>query len=100
MGAFEAPGLGLRYFMIKVLLFGELEELAGTREVSMPGTRVLEVLTALASLYGKEFRDIVLGGTGENGIIILVNNAPVRHNVFETPLADGDVVSLMPLFDA
>ena len=85
--------------MIRVLLYGVLAELAGTPEISVPGSRVLDVLVTLSSLYGAAFREIVLGG-GPVGVIILVNSAPVRRNVLETSLGEGDVVSLMPMDDA
>ena len=99
LGAVQAPGPGALWKMIKVLLFGELEELAGTREIMVPGSRVLDVLVALSSLYGKEFRDMVMGDASGGSVIILVNNAPVRYNVVETSLNDGDSVSLMPMLD-
>ncbi|MDR3265267.1 MAG: MoaD/ThiS family protein [Synergistaceae bacterium] len=85
--------------MVRILMYGELEELSGTREIGMAGSRVLDVLVSLSSLYGEAFRELVLGGTGVTRVAILVNGAPVRHNVFEAPLRDGDVLSLMPLGD-
>lgn len=85
--------------MVRVLLYGVLEELAGTPEVSLAGARVLDVLVALSSLYGPAFRDIVLGGGGSVRTIILVNRAPVRYNILETVLQEGDVLSLMPMDD-
>ena len=85
--------------MVRVLLYGVLEELAGTPEVSVAGSRVLDVLVSLSSLYGAAFRDAVLGG-GPVRTIILVNRAPVRYNVLEAALQEGDVVSLMPIDDA
>lgn len=84
--------------MIRVLLYGVLAELAGTSEVSVTGSRVLDVLVSLSSLYGAAFREIVLGG-GPVRAIILVNRAPVRRDVLETRLEDGDVLSLMPIDD-
>lgn len=84
--------------MIRVLLYGILEELAGTPEVGIAGSRVLDVLVSLSSLYGPAFRDIVLGG-GSTRIVILLNRAPVRHNVLEAALREGDVLSLMPMDD-
>ncbi len=83
--------------MIRVLLYGVLEELAGTPEITLAGSRVMDVLVSLSSLYGPAFRDIVLGGGGATRTIILVNKAPVRHNVLETALRDDDVLSLMPM---
>jgi molybdopterin converting factor small subunit len=80
-------------------MYGELEELSGTREVGVAGERVLDVLISLSSLYGEVFRELLLGGMGVTRVAILVNGAPVRHNVFEVPLRDGDVLSLMPLGD-
>ena len=47
--------------MAKVLLYGILEEMTGTSELSMAGSRVLDVLMSLCSLYGAEFREIVFG---------------------------------------
>ncbi len=91
--------------MAKVLLYGILEEMTGTSELSMAGSRVLDVLMSLCSLYGAEFREIVFGsdavfsGSVLNNAIVLLNNAPVRYNVLEAPLAEGDVLSLMPIFE-
>ena len=82
--------------MVKVLLYGELAEMAGTPEVSVAGSRVLDVLTALASLYGSEFRNLVLSA---GRVAVLVNGTPVRYGPLETRLTDGDVLSLMPLPD-
>jgi molybdopterin converting factor small subunit len=84
--------------VIRVLLYGVLEELAGTPEVGISGSRVLDVLVSVSSLYGAAFRDMVLGGAAR--VAILVNGAPVRYNVFEAPLQDGDVLSLMPFADS
>ncbi|NLL36231.1 MAG: MoaD/ThiS family protein [Fretibacterium sp.] len=83
--------------MVKVLLFGELADLAGTSEVFLSERRVMDVVMALIDLYGKGFEDSILGGDQDTRAIILVNNAPVRHGVFEKELADGDTVSLMPM---
>lgn len=84
--------------MVKVLLFGELEALAGTSEVMLPKGRVMDVLASLSSLYGQAFRDFMFGDeSGRKHLIILVNNAPVRYNVYEYQLADEDTVSLMPM---
>ncbi len=91
--------------MAKVLLYGSLEEMAGTPELSISGSRVLDVLTSLCSLYGSQFREILFGsdavssGAVLNNAIVLLNNAPVRYNVLEAPLAEGDVLSLMPIFE-
>jgi molybdopterin converting factor small subunit len=81
-------------------LYGVLEELAGTPEVGVAGSRVLDVLVSLCSLYGAAFREMVLGGSESTRVAILVNGAPVRYNVFEASLRDGDVLSLMPLGDS
>ncbi len=85
--------------MIKVLLFGELEGLANTPDMFVPlkDCNVLELLAELSVICGKRFRDIVLGDDPETGVIILINDKPVRRSVMEKLLYDGDVVSLMPL---
>jgi molybdopterin converting factor small subunit len=79
-------------------MYGTLEEMSGTREVGISGDRVLDVLISLSSLYDSSFRDMLLGG-GESRVAILINGAPVRRNVFEASLRDGDVLSLMPFGD-
>lgn len=90
--------------MVKVLLFGVLERLAGASEVPLDvpeGTRVLDVLAELSARCGGRFRDAVFGDGGEDeGAIVLVNGAPVRFGVMERRLSDGDVLSLMSLYEA
>lgn len=89
--------------MLKVLLFGALEPLTGTAEVLLDvpdGTNVLNVLAGLSARFGRRFRDVVFGDGGENeGVIVLVNGAPVRFGLMEKRLYDGDTLSLMPLYE-
>lgn len=86
-------------FMIRILMYGILKKLAGTSETRVGEGRVLDVLITLSSAYGSEFRDIVLRNGSPCAVAILVNGAPVRYNVLEVPLREGDVLSLMPLED-
>ena len=87
--------------MLRVLLFGALERLAGSPEVRLDvreGMNVLHALADLSARCGPHFRAIVFGDGAENeGAIILVNGAPVRFGVMEKRLYDGDSLSLMPL---
>ena len=55
--------------MLKILLFGALEPLAGTAEVLLDvpdGTNVLNVLVGFSVRFGRRFRDVIFGDEGEN----------------------------------
>ena len=58
-----------------------------------------ELLTQLAERYGRPFRRAVFDGDALHGeIIILVNGRNVRHlQLLDTPLRDGDEISIFPM---
>ncbi len=91
--------------MIHVGYFATIRELTGKKEenitrVPAPET-VLALMSDLSVVYGKKFRDFCLDGGDEKvsrNVNILVNGRHIHHiQEGETPLKDGDDVSIFPL---
>ncbi len=78
--------------MVRVKLFATLAQIAGRREVEVEATSTSQLLQRLYELFGEPFRKEL-----EQGMIMLVNGHDVEHlRGMETPLQDGDTVSLFP----
>lgn len=91
--------------MIHVGYFATLRELTGKKEENITGVpapeTVLALMLALCSVYGRAFRDFCMdegGGQISRCVNILVNGRHIQHiNGGQTPLRDGDDVSIFPL---
>jgi len=78
--------------MVKVKLFATLAQIARKRMVEVEATSASELLEKLAEIYGEDFKRELLGG-----MIFLVNGINIEHlKGLDTPLKDGDVVSIFP----
>lgn len=91
--------------MIHVGYFATIRELTGKKEenivrVPAPET-VLALVNGLCDVYGKDLRELCLDGGTEKisrNVNILVNGRHIHHiQEGETPLRDGDDVSIFPL---
>lgn len=84
-----------------IRFFGSVRSVTGATELEAdhaPAT-LGELLHLLSDQYGSEFRRWVLDGEELSGsILIVVNGDDVRHRAgLATPLAAGDVVSILPI---
>lgn len=78
--------------MVRVKLFATLAQIAGRREVEVEAASASQLLQRLYELFGEAFRREL-----EQDMIMLVNGHNVEHlKGMDTPLKDGDVVSLFP----
>jgi len=91
--------------MIHVGYFANIREMTGKKEdniarVSAPYT-VLALMNDLCAVHGKAFRDFCLDGGDEKisrNVNILVNGRHILHiEGDDTPIKDGDDVSVFPL---
>jgi sulfur-carrier protein len=89
---------------IKVKLFANLREVAGTSELLLSGERVIDVLLSLTEMY-PHLKDIIFEkseGTEEipvlcGSINVLINGNNVRHlEGLDTLLSDADEVAVLP----
>lgn len=89
---------------VKVKLFANLREAAGTSELQLSGERVLDVLLLLTEKSPK-LKDLIFEEpekAGENlaicaSINVLINGNNVRHlEGLDTLLSDADEVAILP----
>jgi len=84
---------------VTVQLFATLREVTGTSRLTVEASSVREVLSLLVSRYGPELgrRLVTPAGELQETIAVLVNGRNVRFlRGLETPLSDGDTVTLIP----
>ena len=84
---------------VSVELAGALARIVGEKRVTVETGPLGEVLNALASGHGEEFRDRLFddGGRPRRFINIYVNGRDYRFlDKLDTVLQDGDVVALLP----
>jgi sulfur-carrier protein len=90
--------------VIKVKLFANLREAAGTSEILLSGERVIDILLSLTEKYPL-LRDLIfekLEGTDEipvlfGSINVLINGNNIRHlDGLDTLLSDADEVAILP----
>ncbi|AKB30278.1 Molybdopterin converting factor small subunit [Methanosarcina siciliae T4/M] len=89
---------------VKVKLFANLREAAGTPELLLSGEKIIDILLSLTDKYpvlkelifekgGEKCKDPVLCGS----INILINGNNVRHlEGLETFLTDSDEIGILP----
>ena len=85
---------------MKVLFFATIRDLAGGKETQVSGvSSVRDLLEALSVRYGPAFRRKALEGTEPSPeLIVLVNGHHIAHlRGGDTPLSEGDQVSLFPV---
>ena len=86
--------------MITVGFFAIFREITGTKEISVPVVPTIgELMTALSLRYGKAFRNLALDdGKISRQVNLLVNGKHIAHlQKDDTPLQEGDAVSVFPL---
>ncbi len=89
---------------VKIKLFANLREAAGTPELQLSGEKVLDVLLSLTEKFPglKELIFEEAGGKGENSVLcgyinVLINGNNVRHlEELDTLLSDGDEIAVLP----
>lgn len=84
---------------MSVELAGALARIAGEKRVTVEAELLGQVLDALASGHGAEFRDLLFDGGGRprRFINIYVNGRDYRFlDKLDTVLREGDVVALLP----
>jgi MoaD family protein len=84
---------------VSVELAGALARIAGEKRILVETGPLGEVLDALVSGHGEEFRDRLFdeGGRPRRFINIYVNGRDYRFlDKLDTVLQDGDVVALLP----
>lgn len=84
---------------MSVELAGALARIAGEKRVTVEAELLGQVLDALASGHGEEFRDLLFDGGGRprRFINIYVNGRDYRFlDKLDTVLREGDVVALLP----
>lgn len=84
---------------MSVELAGALARIAGEKRVTVEAELLGQVLDALASGHGEEFRDLLFNGGGRprRFINIYVNGRDYRFlDKLDTVLREGDVVALLP----
>jgi len=84
---------------VSVELAGALSRIVGEKQITVEIGSLGEVLDALASGHGEEFRDRLFDGGGKprRFINIYVNGRDYRFlDKLDTVLQDGDVVALLP----
>lgn len=89
---------------IKIKLFANLREAAGTSELLLSGDRALDVLLSLTEKYPL-LKDLIFEKSEENNEIpilcgsinVLINGNNIRHlEGLETLLSDADEVAVLP----
>jgi molybdopterin synthase sulfur carrier subunit len=89
---------------VKVKLFANLREAAGTSELLLSGERVIDVLLSLIEKY-PFLEDLIFEKSEENNEIpilygsinVLINGNNIRHlEGLETLLSDADEVAVLP----
>ncbi len=89
---------------VKIKLFANLREKAGTSELQLSGEKVIDVLLSLTEKY-PELKSLIFEkpeGEGEapvmcGSINVLLNGNNVRHlDGLDTPLSDGDELAVLP----
>lgn len=81
---------------IKVIFFGELRTLTGTRETTVPLGESCN-LSDLIFLLDKEYKNFKAKMNSIKGLRILVNGREYElTGGFKTPLRDGDTVVFLP----
>ena len=86
--------------MITVGFFAIFREITGTKEISVPVVPTIRDLMEVLSLrYGKAFRNLALeDGKISRQVNLLVNGKHIAHlQKDDTPLVEGDTVSVFPL---
>ena len=84
---------------VSVELAGALARIAGEKRVTMEAGQLGQVLDAMASGHGEEFRDRLFDDRGRprRFINIYVNGRDYRFlDKLNTVLREGDVVALLP----
>jgi len=77
-----------------VKLFANLRNLAGTRELSIPGTTVGTVVRELAQQHPSVGAVILENGELRRHILVIVNGHTIMD--LETPVAEQDIVAVFP----
>jgi len=89
---------------VKIKLFANLREKAGTSELQLSGEKVIDVLLALTEKYS-ELKDLIFEkpeGESEapvmcGSINVLINGNNVRHlEGLDTLLSDADELAILP----
>lgn len=89
---------------VKVKLFANLREVAGTSEMELSGESVLDVLLSLTEKY-PGLKDLIFEKSEEKGevpvmcgsINVLINGNNVRHlEGLDTLLSDTDEIAVLP----
>ncbi len=89
---------------VKVKLFANLREVAGTSELMLSGEKVIDVLLSLTEKY-PGLKELIFEnpeGTDETTVLcgsinVLINGNNVRHlEGLETLLADADEIAVLP----
>jgi len=89
---------------VKVKLFANLREAAGTSELQLSGEKVINVLLSLTEKY-PGLKDLIFEkseGKGEapvmcGSINVLINGNNVRHlEGLDTPLSEADEIAVLP----
>lgn len=83
---------------VEVRVASTLQRLVGAKSVMGEGTTVGELLANLDTAY-PGFRDQITGEDGQlhRFVNIYLNDEDIRYlDAFDTPLQDGDVLSILP----
>jgi molybdopterin synthase sulfur carrier subunit len=89
---------------VRVKLFANLREAAGTPELLLSGEKVIDVLLSLTEKH-PELKDLIFEKLDENdenpilcgSINVLVNGSNVRHlEGLDTDLKDSDEIGILP----
>lgn len=84
--------------MIRVRVFAKLREIAGTKEVNLPGDQLTlqETLERLADQLGSQAREVLFSDEKQvrPGVMLLVNSLPASKGV-ETAVTSQDVVTVL-----
>jgi len=83
---------------VEVRVASTLQRLVGAKSVMGEGTTVGELLANLDTAY-PGFRDQITGEDGQlhRFVNIYLNDEDIRYlDAFDTPLQDGDVISILP----
>ena len=83
---------------VEVRIASTLQRLVGAKSVMGEGTTVGELLANLDAAY-PGFKDQITGEDGQlhRFVNIYLNDEDIRYlDAFDTPLQDGDVLSILP----
>lgn len=86
---------------VKIKLFANLRERAGTAELTLSGKRVFDVLVSLTDKY-PDLKELIFEKEGESSelcgyVNVLVNGNNVRHlEGLETVLSEADEIAVLP----